>query len=353
MVKTALRVAINCSTDEDLKSQIGTEGSVDALQILTDMTSIFRMGFEQVFDSVRSIEEPAVVILDDCSLLCRRIVILASSSSRMDSMEGPDYMIILELVTQDETTDIVAVRDRVLSSSAILNWAKSILRQLAKTGYGVRLTKFIGHERGSSTWTVKEDGKPNITNSLLFAFFHYGWVILLRLEREQSNLRLSNDLAELTRGTQTILQHRIRLINLERYFLTHDRSSHPEYKAICDDFLNKYNLRARFDRLLSIHEAFELYIQDMTRILESKRSRATTRALKFLAGCSIPISIFGALLKADTSAEIFSRTNDVFVNPKLYTLLLISALPVVLIIALARIADGIGARVHKMKWWNC
>lgn len=305
------------------------------------MTHIFRMNFEKTFSSVSLFKCPNVsTSIFGIPATISEIFICHSGTDKLEKTEPDDYLICAVLDTHGSPAQI---------DDSIQKWQletklhpSSYFKQLFDKALGREFSCYFSSDvPGFSSHTVTEPHRSDDNQhlALISCFYYYGWLIFLRLHREQINTTVSADEADTLSSAGTIIRQRIRLINLRRYFLTQDRSSFPSLQKLCEDLKLKYNYAMRYEGLTTTHDLFEHHMDNTSKILQLKKTRAVAHTLNILTLSSIPLAIIGIALNIDLRTSIFQEPDTVFEMTTLHKIIGFSFAAPLFIIVLAKIVD--------------
>jgi len=113
-----------------------------------------------------------------------------------------------------------------------------------------------------------------------------------------------------------IAEHRIRLINIQRYFLTLNRSNLQAAKEAADILRDSFSLQSRYERHTDINKSFEEHLANVSRISETERSRTFKQIAAILTFLGVPLALFSALMSASSDAAIVVRPEKLWSDYK-------------------------------------
>jgi hypothetical protein len=304
---------------------------------LSQMTHIFRMSFWEVFSQVR------IVDIGLCSItLCgamgtvNKIFIFESANDRLSGTEGDDYIIYYRV--DFPTTIGKKLSERLLlSTPAALSEREQIFSNDKSTHLASNLT---GEFKGHRGW-VCNDGAVNTSAGFpyLAAYYYYGWILSLRIERNQITQDISPHLNADDEIITATIKQRMRLINLERYFLSGQRSYLPSLQKAGGSLVSLFNLANRYESALSRHVAFESHVQNTAKALQARRASSLGKMVFLLTVLSVPLAAMQVLFGINLEASLYNKSRLVASDIITYAIIF-AAISVVLIpLALLRIAD--------------
>ena len=129
----------------------------------------------------------------------------------------------------------------------------------------------------SAHTTEREEFADDESIALISSFFHYGWTISLRLARDQLSININPNESKILYSSSDIIKQRVRLINIKRRFLSYDRTNNRELQELCNTLRNKYNMDVRFESLNTIHEFFEHHLDNASKIMQLRKTRAVSK----------------------------------------------------------------------------
>jgi hypothetical protein len=301
---------------------------VDRNVATVGMTSIFQQAFSAAFAAVYEIQltDPATTLLGAPGII-RLARVYYSAAGQLDELESEGCIIYLAVETELDLNEIhtrsqnflVEVPDPVVR-------AGKTLEMFRKAGRGNLADAVRGSFPGLSTWIFPVTASRLNTIASIYAFYHYAWLQLLRVERTLLRMPVRERLDVLSSATRTIVRQRMRLIDIDRLFLTPDRSNIDDYRQACTVLKAKFNLEKRFERLSAMHAAFEKHLENTSSVLRAADSRTFVFTIRLLAGLAIPLSIFATLMDIDLNADVLNRTSTIVTDHRIMILVVVSVL---------------------------
>jgi hypothetical protein len=305
---------------------------------LTDMTQIFRMNFWQVFDTIYVYNvEPAAVQYMNVSCTLTRVRLFYSGKTRLNRTEDDDYILYYTL-SLPETLAASGEAAVTTIATESLSAKEDVLRQaqMARLVDGLR-SGYKGH----SAW-ISEDFDPSFADEVaaLAAFYFYAFILMLRIERHQITADITPQLDVNPAIHNHIISQRIRLINLERYFLTQDRTNNAFLKEICTRLEKKYRLLQRYERASARHSAFEHHMDNTSKALNSQRVSSLSNMIALLTITSIPLAAMQLLFGINLAGSIYLEWHNVLSHHMTYVVFGIGVLAVLVPLLLLRMIDA-------------
>ncbi|MEJ6474828.1 hypothetical protein [Pseudoalteromonas piscicida] len=137
----------------------------------------------------------------------------------------------------------------------------------------------------------------NESKLTLVAFYTTAWLMLQRINRVQTSMELRpKRTGEKHHFTKSILDTRIKLLNIERFIFTKNRTKNSEVKAFCDDLVNneEFLLKEKLDDAKQLHQSFEQHLENYTSLEQVINSEKTNGLLLLLSAGSISLTLFSA-----------------------------------------------------------
>jgi hypothetical protein len=327
------------------KRQLMSEPREDD-KILPRMTNIFRMNFWSVFSKIyvytpdkkncRIYEQPAEI---------SSVFVVYSEEEKfyrknLDRSEYSDYIVTVVFSLKCSASELEnAISNKIDVDSDLKR--ERYIRGLIKECYGSESMDVEATVPGCNAHISEDkDLTDDESIALISSFYHYGWVTLKRLEREQIELKVNpSEKKVLNSSSDDIIKQRVRLINIKRRFLSDDRTNNKELKALCLTLQQKYKMNDRFESRKAVLELFEHHLDNTSKIMQVRQTRAVSNVLNILTFSTIPLGLMGTILAIDLSASIFKEPDNVFQVDTLYTILIISFVTPVILIGLAKIVD--------------
>jgi hypothetical protein len=179
-----------------------------------------------------------------------------------------------------------------------------------------RLSKIASSFPGFSMVTERfPEGAENIF-PFFYGFFGYAWLLFYRLERSQIEINIGLDLSTSNQSLKQIVEHRIRLLNIERYFFTMNKSNLQAAKEAANMLSSHFKLQSRYARHSNIHKSFEEHLANVARFSETERTQVFKNIANILTFLGIPLAIFSALMSANLDAAIVVKPDSLWQNYK-------------------------------------
>ena len=150
----------------------------------------------------------------------------------------------------------------------------------------------------------------------LYGFHYYNLLLYHRLERDQVDLELNLDINSSNQALQLIANNRIRLINIQRYFLTANRSNIEAIKDASDLLRETFSLPDRYIRHIDINNSLEKHLSNVSRIAEAEKSQIFSLIAALLTFFGVPVAIFSALMSANLDAAIIVKPEKLWSDHK-------------------------------------
>ncbi len=169
-------------------------------------------------------------------------------------------------------------------------------------------------------------------------------LICWRLEREQIALKLQVTEEPEEHILKTLYVHRLRVINLCRYFLTNNRSSNLVVRDFCRSRVDAHKIKAKYNRYHDILTLCETYINNMNSLSQARGTKAVKKILHLLAFIAIPLGIFGAIIQMSPHHDIIENPLDVLTNGGIWFWVGFSFIMPLLLLTLGYLYDRYASR---------
>lgn len=313
-------------------------GELDAAPILPLMTINYRLCFWRVFERVWKFDPAnSEVMAFDLPAVLTDVHVLQSRAQK--GGDAADYVLVATLHFEVDIETLTAARANVREKFASDHFVK-MYEGLLKQTPAKRLVEALSSDfTGHSSWTG-EVSDIGVTHSPhIAAFYHYGWILALRIDRQHIMMNLSTREIANVSNAQTILKNRIQLIQIQRHFLNEDRSNNKELQNLCKKLQEKYKLSHRFERLSRVHRAMEEHLDNTFKVQQSSATRTTNATIRLLTFSAIPIGILSVLLTLNLTSSIFSEFPQVVADARVRAILAVSFLVPFVLVGLAMIID--------------
>jgi len=295
----------------------GVEGdSVDVAAALHVMTNGFRIVFGRVFEAVWEVtDHPAALRWLDEDVRLISAYVAHSNTTRMEGLEGDNWVLVMRLGVEG---DAKAVRDRMTAARAtrgtgtdraIFDELVDALGDCAITRLFSQLTFAVPDTKISPLQTSAEvrDAVP-----LLVAFYYFALMTVHRIDRDQVRAEMPIEPDRVDEASvDVIARTRVRLANVNRYFMTTNRSQYAEARGICRELAESMRLRERYERQVSIHHDMERHLDNVAQISQVRSSRDTQAAsertnsvLYYLTVVGLPLGLFSAVMTFSLDAPL-------------------------------------------------
>jgi len=289
------------------------------IQPLDDMTQIFRMNFWEVFSSIRIYNQsPSEVNYIGVRSGLSRIHIYYSDENKLNETEDDDFILYYTLPIEGYLTE-EENRRLTQNTSQTLDAREDVLRQ---AGMGAFLGGLEAEIKGHTAW-VSDQVEVGISEEIaaISAYYFYAFILLLRIERNQITADITPHIDASHRANRQVIKQRIRLINLERYFLTEDRTNNTYLKSICIKLEKKYRLHDKYQRAVARHSAFEHHMDNTSKILQSEKVSSLTNMISLLTIVSIPLVAMQVLFGINLAASVYSDWAAILAHQTTYAVL--------------------------------
>lgn len=269
----------------------------------------FRQIFWKIFQRVYSIQlSPETIDWLGINLVLREAFVLVTQEGLSAPNSPLDCLIIYSLECIDYHKNEVRTRIqnvRRLNGFTEQQLIEAFNQAILGTPY-YQLAAFTFSDFPGYSIFTKEyaEGSEHIF-PFLYGFYYYGWLLCQRLERDQIEIKLDLDQSTSGQPLKRIAEHRIRLVNIQRYFLTLNRSNLQAAKDVADVLArDSFSLQSRYARHTEINKSFEEHLANVSRISETERSQTFKQIAAILTFLGIPIALFSALMSANSDVAI-------------------------------------------------
>jgi hypothetical protein len=325
------------------------EKTIDAADSLGIMTAPFKMAFERVFGEVRVRNaQPNEVSISSVSGKVDRIYIFESDKARLNGTERDDYVVYYRMAIADEIS--AGVKELLTTNSgASLKERESVVTQVAGNDAPPRLTIFTRYP-GHCAWiseTCPEDYSSVV--ACISVFYFYAWILALRIERNQLTQDISPQIKSGDIVVRQIIDQRMRLLNLERYFLLGDRTNDSLLRNVCTELSERFLLAKRYRRMSARHIAFETHIDNTSKALQAQRAASLTKMVFLLTVLSVPFAAMQVLFGINPDSAIYQKAKDIFSDPITYLVASAAFAAVMLPMIFPLIYDLIRSRFRRRR----
>jgi len=216
---TYMTVAVSYGTRKSTCTAQAAYTKAEYDSYLTPMTHIFRNNFWEVFSGSEIFEaHRQAVEVFGLGATVSRVVVLHSAATDFDGLEAQDYVIGFVLGFDTDIAGVVAARARFLEDHAMSDHYHTLMAEVLGPELSAEFscTPPAIPGRSSHLFEAEPTQLDLVAAATLAAYFHYGWIILLRLERAQMELRITDGGNDVLYSSAEIIRQRVRLINIKR-----------------------------------------------------------------------------------------------------------------------------------------
>ena len=293
----------------------------DSDAALNLMSFVFKLNFEKVFNIVRTFESnKRDVVVGSISCKVENILLFESDKTRMNETEGDDFVIVLSLKLPSRLSATKAAQIAKVELSS-LEAKEAILRNV---GCSSLLNSLVSERPAHSFWISPAFAGDILSRHLSYiaAFYFYAWLLVIRIERDQVSLDISPTLSRIADTSDDIIRQRIRLINVERLFLTADRTNDDVLKDACSDLVRKWRIDERYERCSTRLAAFEHHMDNTSKALQAKRVSSLANTISLLTMLSIPLAAMQVLFGINFTSSIYADLPNILGSFQTYLVVL-------------------------------
>lgn len=323
------------------KPDLQRDAICDTSSSLNLMTAPFQIAFDSVFGEVRIRKAQQTAIkISSLNGTVERIFIFASDKARLNGTEREDIIVYFRILMDgiDSATD----EHLTTNGPASLAERQSVIDQAFGGEAPLHLSyysRYPGHQAWiSDVFPDQYDG----TVACISAFYLYGWILALRIERNQLRQDITPQIRAGDKIVAQIIEQRMRLLNLDRYFLVGDRTNNNYLKEICTRLSERFRLAKRHRKMSERHAAFESHIDNTSTALQAQRTASLTNMVFVFTCLSVPFAAMQVLFGMSLDSSIYLKTEDIISNATTYVVALSAFAVVGILVPLLML----GARIH-------
>ena len=310
---------VQCQNSGSVPEPGGT--AVDVRAALAPMTNGFRIVFGRVFSQVVEMDDhPRSARWLDEDVRIEGVWVAHSGPGQLEGLERDCWVAVLRLAVDG---DAQAARDR-MNDARIARGAgmdRAVFDELAAALGECELTRLFGRLTFSVPDTkltaVQPAAEAAQAMPLLVAFYYFGLMTVHRIDRDQVRTDMPIDTGvHNEEGAIAIARTRVRLTNVNRYFLTTNRSQYPAVRDVCRALAEGMSLESRYERQLAIHRDMERHLDNISQIAHVRSSQETQQAsertnsvLFYLTLIGLPLAAFSAVMTFSLDAPLVSQAD--------------------------------------------
>ena len=326
--------------DHDLERILDTDSALDF------MTAPFRIAFTETFSEVRIRSTPShEVTISSVKGRVARILIFASGSDRLNGTERDDFIVYYQMEIDGEV-DATTARALTTNSRSALKEREAAISQASASFHPPRLavyTGFTGHRAWISELFPNEYSG---TVACISAFYFYAWILMLRIERNQLTQDITPRLRAGDKAVTEVIEQRMRLINLERYFLLGDRTNNDALRSLCIRLSEQFRLESRYQKASARHEAFENHIENTANALQAQRTASIGNMIFWLTMLSVPLAAMQVIFGINLDNAIYKQI-DGLLQYTTFAVLVAAVLIVAVPVLGANLVDWFRRRLRR------
>lgn len=313
----------------------------------TMMTHGYRTVFWEVFREGWRVplEAPIQVSWLGEALEITECTVLHSDRTCLDGQEGENFVSVLRVRTDGALDAVRSALERHRHDMGMSDLR--VYRALREQIEGSRLAEFYDQLEFTSpdVKIVWEQPTEIIAPAVpyVLGFYYFGLLLVHRIDRAQAHIRLPLGAPQLSGASiETITATRVRLINIDRYFLTTNRSLSRDAKEFVIALVERINLAERYGRQTSINRNLERHLDNIAQMAQAKAARRTNLTLDIIAYLALPVGIFSAAVAFQLQSDMLRAPTLVLSSVRFWSALVASVLLPLAVILLAR-------RVHALR----
>lgn len=335
------------------------EASLDVNQNMKELaieqaTYSFGLSFSKVFSSHRILEKGFV--FQDSQGQSYQVVrthILESNQEKIDGTEADDYFVVMTLEKQSEGApegpSAAESFDSSLSLGISADFEKKKFFRFASYFEGTELAGiFKQYSCDYPSIRILASEKRHSSGDLIYslnevavrafpfywAFYYYAYMLFLRVDRAQVDMDVRADSDYRDHWVQSLMQQRKRIININRYFLTPDRTQNLEIRKLLTHLSEKYQFEKRMNRIKDVQENLEIYFESIHQINQEKKGRTISASVMALTFLGLPFGLMGLVFDSSSESLLISNPSEIFTNTSLLTWISIALLSPALLAAI-------------------
>jgi hypothetical protein len=280
------------------------------------MTNGFRVVFGRVFEAVWQLtDHPAAFRWLDEDVRLAAAYVAHSDSTRMEGLEGDNWVLVMRL---DVDGDAQAVRERMNAARATRGAGTDrvifdeLMQALGDCAISRLFAQFTFSVPDTKLSAIQPPHEVRRAMPLLAAFYYFALMTVHRIDRDQvrAEMPIGPDRID-DASVDAIARTRVRLANVNRYFLTTNRSQYAEARETCQALAEALRLQERYGRQVSIHHDMERHLDNIAQISQVRSSRETQAAsertnsvLYYLTVVGLPLALFSAVMTFSLDAPL-------------------------------------------------
>lgn len=292
----------------------------------SDFPNFVTMGFRQtlykVFSSisVSNIFQPTTI-----NFLGEKVIvqdaIFFESTKGLALEHKHDYFISLRILAPD------TIVSKLKNNPKGHTLGRTIISSLKPIPLGKELNKVA--DKASDTfiginWYIEPLNGDKHTEELeacqliLCTFYTVAWLMLQRINREQSSIELRpkkrGDKHDFIRS---IVGTRIKILNIERFILTKNRTKNQVVKKFCESIIRneEFLIHEKLDDAKKLHASFEQHLENYTSLEQVLSSEKTNGLLMLLSAGSISLALFSASFESVEKNTLMFNLDKLFSFP--------------------------------------
>ncbi len=298
----------------------------------------FRQILRRVFCNGFYWKNPNIYIkINNTKFIIESLSFFISTKEELDKMEEDDLMIVISI----SNNEITSLNNKISNTdNKIFDIVKDSTIEFNNKKENKNSNKFFTDVLGfklpkvfdkvdTEKYDIKYvdfiyDEKYDLSYSTMCSFYYYAFILQYRLERKQVEADVSGE-----NFNENLIKQKTFLLNLNRFFLTTNRSESCEVKEFADKVKEQFDLVRKVELRSKNIQLFEELVVRKISAIDDHRSKILNRAMTVVTFFGVPLVLISTLMDLNPTAKVVTETATTI--DSLRWVILASIIPLVVI----------------------
>ena len=278
----------------------------------------FRQILRRVFCNGFYWKSPDInIVIDSVEFSIKSLSFFASTREELDRMDKDDLMIAISIDHNEINSLHTNSPNKKNKSFNIVKDLTTNFNNKDETGknancffkevLGFNLDEIFNKVRTEkydikyieSTYNEEYD----ISYSTIFCFYYYAFILQYRLERMQVEADVSGE-----NFNQNLIKQKTFLLNLNRFFLTTNRSENKDIKSIANKVKEQFDLEKKIAIRSKNIQLFEDLVVRKISAIDDHRGKVLNRSMTIVTFLGMPLILISTLMALNPTAKVVTET---------------------------------------------
>lgn len=293
-------------------------------QVFDEFTKQTTLGFKQILGKVFRNgfywKNPNIKIkIDSEEFPVESLSFFISTKEELDRMEEDDLLIVISLThnkikslkdeiksLKSKKTYFESIKDKVEEFNKVEEFSGKNANEFFNNVLSFKLSETFD-EVSTQKYNIKYidfayEADYDISYSTICGFYYYAFILQYRLERMQVEADVSGE-----NFNSNLIKQKTYLLNLNRFFLTANRTDHSEVKNIANQALKQFGLERRIELRSKNIQLFEDLIVRKISAIDTYRNKFLKKTMTVVTFLGMPLVLISTLMGLNKNADVVSN----------------------------------------------